>query len=78
MIHVTIEGDGIYEHLRMPVVPRKGEVLWLTSLIGHSERIPNEVLVSKVTWARDQTVRYTDKEHEGIRVRLTVRRINKT
>ena len=73
MISVTIQGKGIYEHLRMPEVPRKGDHLWLASLFSRSD-LPTDVLVSKVEWARDQTARFTDREHEGIHVWLTVRR----
>lgn len=74
MISVSIRGKDIYETLRMPAIPRKGDRLWLSSLCSRSD-LPNDVIVSKVEWARDQTARFTDRENEGIQVLLTVRRV---
>ena len=68
-IWMSIKGDGIYETITLPQVPRKGDVLWLSSLTRGANKIP-EVLVSKVEWATDQT---SGETH----VWLTVRRINK-
>jgi hypothetical protein len=73
MISVSILGDGIYETMRLPEVPRKGDILWLASLTMGRSNVP-EVVVSKVEWARDQTAWAYDKETEGIHVWLTVRR----
>ena len=71
LISVSVSGRDIYEWLAMPVVPRKGDILWLSSLTrGHSDVV--EVVVSKVEWARDQTV--WGPPHDGIHARLTVRR----
>jgi len=76
MIEVRITGHDIFEHLRMPEVPRKGDILWLSSLTRGSSEVV-EVIVSKVEWARDQTAWMSDKENEGIGVWLTVRRTKK-
>jgi hypothetical protein len=73
MIHVVIKGHDIYESMRMPAVPRKGDILWLQSLsLGRSDVV--EVIVSKVEWARDHTAWVNDRENEGIHAWLTVRR----
>jgi len=72
MINVIITGRDIHERMRLPAVPRRGDHLWLSSLVGRGDVL--DVIVSKVEWARDQTVRYTDREHEGVHVWLTVRR----
>jgi hypothetical protein len=70
---VSVSGRDIYEQLQMPVVPRKGDILWLSSLTrGHSDVV--EVVVSKVEWARDNTAWAARTPHEGIHARLTVRR----
>jgi hypothetical protein len=69
---VSVEGNGIYETLYMPVVPRKGDYLWLSSLTLGVRKEP-EVIVSKVEWARDQTQAFG--ETLGIHARLTVRRV---
>ena len=46
LISVSVSGRDIYEWLAMPVVPRKGDILWLSSLTrGHSDVV--EVVVSK-------------------------------
>lgn len=75
MISVAIRGRDIYEEVRFPEVPRKGDILWLSSLtMGRSDVV--EVMVSKVEWARDQVAWVHDKENEGIHVWLTVRRTN--
>lgn len=75
MISAHIRGHDIYETVRFPEVPRKGDILWLSSLTkGHSDVA--EVMVSKVEWARDQIAWAHDKENEGIHVWLTVRRTN--
>lgn len=75
MISVNIQGHEIFETIRMPEIPRKGDLLWLNSLT--SGRCPvTEVIVSRVEWARDQTARIHDTENEGIHVWLTVRRTN--
>jgi hypothetical protein len=72
MIWVSITGDGIYQTLYMPEVPRKGDILWLHSLtLGVAPEV--EVVVSKVEWARDQTQAFTSPL-DGIYPRLTVRR----
>ena len=69
-IWVIVQGEGIYETLNMPQAPRKGDILWLRSLMRGGNHLPNEVLVSKIEWARNQI--------EGnIHVWVTVRRINK-
>lgn len=73
MIYVRVQGHDIYETLRMPEVPRKGDLLWLESLTQGRCKVV-EVVVSKVEWSRDQTAYFTDKENEGIGVWLTVRR----
>ena len=67
-IWMSIQGDGIYETIALPQIPRKGDVLWLRSLMGGGDHLPNEVLVSKVEWAMEQTTR-------DLHVWLTVRRI---
>jgi len=74
VIRVTISGNDIHQTMRLPAIPRKGDFLWLSSLVGHSDGIPREVIVSKVEWARDQADRYIDKENEGVHVWITVRR----
>jgi len=75
MIHVHIVGHDIYEQVQMPIVPRKGEILWLRSLtLGASKII--EVQVSKVEWSRDQKAWITDEQNNGISAWLTVRRTN--
>jgi hypothetical protein len=71
MFNVSIVGSGIYETLYMPVVPRKGDILWLSSLTMGRSKV-REVLVSKVEWARDQTNAFG--ELDGIHARITVRR----
>lgn len=74
LVEVIIDGRDIYEQIRMPVVPRKGDILWLSSLTyGHSD--VREVVVSRVEWSRDQKA--WDTPHEGIRARVTVRRTQK-
>ena len=52
-IYVRISGNGIYETLMMPEVPRKGDILWLSSLTRGASPVL-EVLVSKVEWSMDQ------------------------
>jgi hypothetical protein len=74
MVYVFISGGGIYETLPMPTVPRKGDILWLSSLtLGACPVL--EVVVSKVEWSRDQTAAYG--ENNGIHARLTVRRTSR-
>ena len=64
----NITGHDIYYQMYLPAVPRKGDILWLGSL--SEGRVPiNEVIVSKVEWAMDQTSRH-------VHVWLTVRRRN--
>lgn len=65
-ITLNIKGHDIYEQVRLPFVPRKGDILWLGSLTRGRVKVP-EVIVSKVEWAMDQT---TGEVH----VWLTVRR----
>jgi hypothetical protein len=66
-IFISVQGDGIYETMSMPVIPRKGDILWLNSLTrGGSPEV--EVMVSKVEWAREQ-------QSGAIHVWLTVRRM---
>ena len=71
MIYVRIQGHDIFETLRMPEVPRKGDLLWLESLTRGGCKV-TEVIVSKVEWSRDQSA--INYENEGIGVWLTVRR----
>lgn len=72
MITAHITGNDIYETVRFPEVPRKGDILWLESLtLGRSK--VKEVIVSKVEWARDQT-NWVHGDNEGVHVWLTVRR----
>jgi len=54
LITVRVQGSGIYETLAMPVVPRKGDILWLGSLTRGRKDLPAEVLVSKIEWAMEQ------------------------
>ena len=69
LIYMTVQGDEIFEHISLPHVPRKGDVLWLSSLTRGSSKIP-EVLVSKVEWAMEQT-------SGQLHLWITVRRINR-
>ena len=69
LIYMSVQGDDIYEHIALPQVPRKGDVLWLGSLTRGASKIP-EVLVSKVEWAMEQS-------SGQLHVWLTVRRINR-
>jgi hypothetical protein len=73
VISVRIQGRDIYHVMRMPEVPRKGDLLWLESLTLGAVPV-REVVVSKVEWSRDQRAWATDRENEGIGVWLTVRR----
>ena len=52
-IWVRIQGHDIYETLWMPETPRKGDVLWLSSLTRGACPV-KEALVSKVEWSMDQ------------------------
>lgn len=71
MFSVYITGSGISETLYMPVVPRKGDTLWLSSLTMGRSKV-REVLVSRVEWVRDQTNAFGGLD--GIYARITVRR----
>lgn len=76
--HVTvrISGDGIYEPLVMPVVPRKGDILALSSLtMGRCDVL--DVVVVGVEWVRDQTQAYTG-DNEGIGAWVYVHRVKRT
>jgi hypothetical protein len=64
-----IRGDDIYDSIWMPVVPRKGDILWLSSLTRGRYPDP-EVLVSKVEWSMDQ-------QSGNISAWIVVRRVNK-
>jgi hypothetical protein len=73
LIDVTIRGRDIFEKVRMPVVPRKGDHIWLSSLtMGRAD--VSDVVVSRVEWARDQTAWARNTPHEGIHAWVTVRR----
>ena len=74
LITVRIQGRDIYWVGRLPEVPRKGDIIWLKSLTLGVVDV-NEVVVSKVEWARSQQSWATDTETEGIHVWLTVRRV---
>jgi hypothetical protein len=65
-IYVHITGHDIYETVFMPAVPRKGDILWLSSLTRGANPIP-EVIVSKVEWSMEQ-------QSGIVTVWLTVRR----
>lgn len=73
MIAVHIEGSGIYETIRMPAAPRKGDVLWLGSLTLGASQV-EEAVVSEVAWAKDNANYMHDKENEGVHVWVKVRR----
>lgn len=68
-VNVIITGDDIHDNLYMPFVPRKGEILWLSSLTRGKYKEP-EVLVSKVVWSMDQI-------SGSINAWVHVRRVNK-
>jgi hypothetical protein len=72
MFYVSIRGDGIFETLYMPVVPRKGDILSLSSLTMGTCKVL-EAVVSKVEWVRDQTQAFTSPT-DGIHAWITVRR----
>jgi hypothetical protein len=73
-IYVIIKGNDVYETLRMPQVPSKGDILWLSSLTrGRSKYL--EAQVSRIEWAMDQrsgtvtawlTVRVNHKVQESL------------
>ena len=69
LIYMSVQGDEIYEHISLPQIPRKGDVLWLGSLTRGESKIP-EVLVSKVEWAMEQS-------SGQLHLWITVRRINR-
>lgn len=52
-VHCIIKGKDLYHEMWMPVVPRKGDYLWLSSLTRGVSQVP-EALVSKVEWSMDQ------------------------
>jgi hypothetical protein len=55
-IYLVVVGNEIFEELRMPVVPAKGDELELHSLTGG--RSPHHgVTVSRIEWVMDQTSR---------------------
>lgn len=55
-IYLIVTGDEIYEELRMPLVPAKGDILELHSLTGG--RSPeHRVIVSAIEWVMDQQSR---------------------
>lgn len=52
-VYVRIQGVDIYHTALMPEVPRKGDILWMSSLTRGAIPI-NEVQVSRVEWSMDQ------------------------
>lgn len=54
MTPVYVRGDGIYFWLNMPEAPRKGDILWLSSLTRGACDV-QEAVVSRVSWSMDQT-----------------------
>jgi hypothetical protein len=75
-VTVHICGHGIYETLTMPVVPRKGDILALSSLTMGRCKVLDAVVVG-VEWTRDQTQAFTG-ENEGIGAWVYVHRVNRT
>ena len=52
-VYVRIQGHNIYHTMFMPIVPRKGDILWLSSLTRGAYDI-SEVIVSRVEWSMEQ------------------------
>jgi hypothetical protein len=70
-VHVVIKGHDIYENLWMPVVPRKGDVLWLSSLTRGAVK-GLEGTVSRVEWAMEQM---TGNIYAIVTVRLILQKV---
>jgi hypothetical protein len=65
-IYLVVTGAEIFEELRMPLVPARGDILELNSLTGGRNPL-RRVVVSEIVWVMDQQSRV-------IYPRLTVRR----
>jgi hypothetical protein len=75
-VTVHISGHDIYETLAMPVVPRKGDILALSSLtMGRCKVL--DVVVVGVEWTRDQTQAFRG-DNEGIGAWVYVHRTSRT
>lgn len=53
-IRCYIVGHKIYDELWMPMAPRKGDRLWLSSLTRGRVNV-RDAIVSNVEWSMDQT-----------------------
>ena len=53
MTYVHIKGNGIYVTMDMPEVPRKGDILWLSSLTRGACSVL-EAQVDRVEWSMNQ------------------------
>lgn len=66
-IWCSVQGRGIYFTTYLPAVPRKGDILGLSSLTRGAVPV-TEAVVSKVEWNMDQ-------QSGQVHVWLTVRRV---
>lgn len=75
-VTVHISGHDIYETLTMPEVPRKGDILALSSLtMGRCKVL--DVVVVGVEWTRNQ-VGWPTNDNEGIDAWVYVHRVRRT